>query len=213
LPAFPDLSIDPVTGTIGRRPSGARLYHRGSRFGPPARRKLDRNLIARIIFSAEALDRRTRGKGQHGGVLKAKGLDVLRALLRRFYSHATGECYPSYDAIVEAAGCCRNTVRRALRALEGVGIIETARRKVVASFKRGRCRFDVAVQDSNSYVFNFAWGDRAAHGDLALTLFRETAEGKFCPETSQEIKNTMSPALAAVLERLEHAIHRRENTD
>ena len=82
LPAISNLS-DADTGTIGRRPSGARLYHRGSRFGDPERRKLDRNLVARILFLAEALDRRTRGKGQHGGLLKAKGLDVLRALLRR----------------------------------------------------------------------------------------------------------------------------------
>ena len=65
LPSIASLS-DAVTGTIGRRPSGARLYHRGSRFGDPERRKLDRNLVARILWLAEALDRRTRGKGQHG---------------------------------------------------------------------------------------------------------------------------------------------------
>jgi DNA-binding transcriptional MocR family regulator len=30
-----------------------------------------------------------------GGLLKAKGLDVLRALLKRFYNYLTGECFPS----------------------------------------------------------------------------------------------------------------------
>jgi len=90
--------IDDITGTIGRRPSGARLYHRGSRFGEPERRKLDRNLVARILYLAEALERRTRTKGQHGGLLKGKGLDVLRALLRSFYSYRTGECFPSHEA-------------------------------------------------------------------------------------------------------------------
>jgi hypothetical protein len=49
-------AIDTVTGTIGRRPSGARLYHRNSRFGEPERRKLDRNLVARLLFLAEASD-------------------------------------------------------------------------------------------------------------------------------------------------------------
>ena len=46
-----DSLSDAVTGTIGRRPSGARLYHRGSRFGDPERRKIDRNLVARILFA------------------------------------------------------------------------------------------------------------------------------------------------------------------
>ena len=66
MPAFSSLP-NPVTGTIGRRPSGAPLYRRGSVFGEPARRQLDRNLVAKILFLAEALDRRTRGKGMHGG--------------------------------------------------------------------------------------------------------------------------------------------------
>ena len=207
MPAITTLPIDTVTGTVGRRPSGAPLYRRGSRFGPPARRKLDRNLIARLLFAAEALDRRTRGKRQHGGLLKAKGLDVLRALLRRFYSHRDGTCYPSYDAIAEAAGCCRRTVATKLQILADIGIIEAIRRKVVASFTSAvhRARFDVAVQTSNSYVFNFAQPDRAAHGDLALPLLRpdienhvrgslREAECKSCSETSTPAKNTLADA-------------------
>jgi DNA-binding MarR family transcriptional regulator len=157
MPAFTTLPVDPLTGAIGRRTSGAPLYHRGSQFGAPERRKLDRNLIAKILFCAEALDRRTRAKGQHGGLLKPKGLDVLRALLRRFYSHRDGTCFPSYDAIAEAAGCCRATVATKLRILEQLGIIETIRRKVVASFtsRAHRVRFDVAVQTSNAYGLTY----------------------------------------------------------
>ena len=34
-----------------------------------ARTAPDRNLVAKILFLAEALDRRTRGKGMHGGIL------------------------------------------------------------------------------------------------------------------------------------------------
>jgi hypothetical protein len=210
LPAFTTLPIDPVTGAVGRRASGAPLYHRGSQFGPPERRQLDRNLVAKILFLAEALDRRTREKSMHGGLLKAKGLDVLRALLRRFYSYCDGTCFPSYDAIAAAAGCARSTVAAKLRILEQLGIVETIRRKVVASFtsRVHRVRFDVAVQTSNAYLFNLPIADRPQHGDLALPLLKpkEQAESELQPETISEILNTLPPDLAAALEGLRRAI-------
>lgn len=194
MPAITTLPIDPVTGAVGRRSSGAPLYRRGSRFGPPECCKLDRNLVARIMFCAEAFDRRTRAKGQHGGLLKGKGLDVLRVLLKCFYCYATGECFPSYDAIAEAAGCSRSTVAAKLRVLEEYGIIRTIRRKVVASFtsRVHRVRFDVGVQTSNSYVFNLPITERPQHGDFGLPLLRPKtalaagpkAESKFRAETS-----------------------------
>jgi hypothetical protein len=203
LPAISNYLLNADTGTVGRRPSGARLYHRGSRFGPPEARRLDRTQVHRIMWLAEALDRRTRAKGQHGGLLKTKGLDVLRALLRRFYSYRTGECFPSWDVIAGAAGCCRETVRKKLVMLEQLGIIETVRRKVVGTYtsRRHRVSFDVAVQTSNSYVFNFALADRPEHGDLALPLWRKPAvvalrkapEAKFQPETSSDSTKALSP--------------------
>ena len=99
---------------------------------------------------------------------------MLRALLRRFYSHRDGTCFPCYDAIAEAAGCCRETVAEKLRVLEQLGIMETIRRKVVASFtsRVHRVRFDVAVQTSNSYRFNLPIADRPQHGDTALPLLK-----------------------------------------
>ena len=58
-----------------------------------------------------------------------------------------------------------------------------------------RVRFDVAVQTSNSYVFNFALPDRAEFGDLALPLLRlREAESKFQAETSTPVKNTLAYA-------------------
>ena len=119
MPAFMTLPIDPVTGAVGRRPSGAPLYHRGSQFGPPERRKLDRNMHVRILYLAIALDRRTRQKGQHGGILKRTGVDVLRTLLFTFLNMQTGACFPSHEQIAQAAGCCIETVRKAIRALGG----------------------------------------------------------------------------------------------
>jgi hypothetical protein len=210
--------LDAETGTIGRRPSGARLYHRNSRFGDPERRKLDRNLVARILYLAEALDRRTRGRGQHGGLLKAKGLDVLRALLRGFYSYRTGECFPSHEAIAQAAGCCVETVRRKLRALEAAGIVQTIRRKIVVSVSRARReRYDFAVQTSNSYLFNVPIADRREHGDLALLLLAGKApetggflpDAKFRHETGLPIKTNLPPDLTAALEGLGKLIGNR----
>src|SRR5690242_10346188 len=176
LSAFP--IIDPVTGAIGRRPSGARLYHRNSQFGPPACRKLDRNLRVRILYLTIAMDRRTRQPGQHGGIFKRTGIEVLRALLFTFLNMQTGACFPSHEQIAEAAGCCIETVRKAIRALELASIIETMRRKVVASFtsRAARVRFSVAVQTSNSYVFNVPITERARHGDTALPLLRPRPE-------------------------------------
>lgn len=220
LPAFTSISLDPITGAIGRRPSGAPLYHRDSRFGPPERRRLNRRLIYRILACAEALEARTRTKGRHGGVLGGKALDVLRTLLRAFYSHKTGECFPSHKAIADAAGCCIETVRKAIRRLELAGIIETIRRKAVQRFtsRALRVTYDVAVQDSNSYVFNFPLPDRPTEGDLALPLFASSkADAKFWYETSETIKPTMpapiDPVLSAALRRLGAAIEEAERLD
>ncbi len=52
--------------------------------------RLDRNARARLMVHAEALDRRTRLPGQHGGVLKRTGLAVLKALLFGFANVITG---------------------------------------------------------------------------------------------------------------------------
>lgn len=204
--------------TPGRRPSGARLYHRNSRFGEPERRRLDRAHVWKIMACAEALERRTRGKGQHGGLLKAKGLDVLRALLRRFYSYTNGTCFPSYREIAETAGCCVETVRQKLRALEEVGIIETIRRKAVVSYsnRAHRVRFDVPEQTSNSYVFNFAVVDRPAHGDLALPLLREPAvspNAKLSHETSLGVFSKEAAELEAAIAGWRHALEAREAAD
>src|SRR3954452_12861638 len=153
LPAF---TPDFLLSNPGRRPSGARLYHRGSIFSEPVRCRIDRAQAWRLIEAAETLNRATRQPGQHGGCLKRSGVDVLRVLLRHFYSHRDGTCFPSYEAIARAAGCCVETVRMALRRLEAAGFITRLRRKVVQSVvnRVRRIRFDCAVQTSNSYGFN-----------------------------------------------------------
>lgn len=197
------LLVDP-SFPVGRRPSGAKLYHRDSVFGPPGQRRIDRELIARLLFLIEALDRKTRLPGRHGGDLKAKGRDVLRALLLTFYNRRTGECFPSYEAIAASAGCARSTVALALKRLVSVGMIEIVRRKTVARFELpGRRTFDCAVQDSNSYLFNFAYVHRWRWGDLSLPLFRRdkpkselrTETGSMNPKIAPELPTELENAL------------------
>ena len=64
-------------------------------------RPLDRNQRAKILFLAEAMDRRTHKPGQHGGFLGRTGLAVLRALITRFHNVKTGRLDPSYEAIAK----------------------------------------------------------------------------------------------------------------
>ncbi len=91
---------------------------------------IDRNERARLLFRAEALDRRTHQPGQHGGCLKRSGLAVLRALLFGFANVATGRCDPGYDALARAANVTRSTVAVALSRLEGAGLVVRVRRQV-----------------------------------------------------------------------------------
>jgi len=210
MPAFTTLPVDTVTGAIGKRPSGAPLYHRGSQFGPPERRKLDRNIRVRILHLAIALDRRTKQPRQHGGILKRTGIEVLRQLLFTFLNMQTGACFPSHEQIARAAGCCIETVRKAIRALEAAGIIETVRRKCIATFtsRQHRARYDVAVQDSNSYVFNTPLPDRPTEGDTALPLLQPPSEADTSNryETTQQVINQLPRDLAIALEGLRRAI-------
>ena len=102
---------------------------------------INRNERARLLFHVEALDRRTRLKRQHGGVLKRTGLAVLRALLFHFANVVTGRCDPSYETLARAAGVARSTVAVALRRLEAAGLLERIRRQAGP------------VRSSNAYVF------------------------------------------------------------
>jgi DNA-binding transcriptional ArsR family regulator len=90
---------------------------------------MDRNARARLIYLAEALDRRTCRPGQHGGVLKRTGLAVLKALVFGFHNVATGRCDPGYDALARLAGVARSTVAVALARLEEAELIVRTRRQ------------------------------------------------------------------------------------
>jgi hypothetical protein len=94
-------------------------------FGRP--RALDRNAKVRIMHWARCLSRKTE-KGKAYGVVTAKALAVLEALLWAFHNAKSGLCFPSYETIAEAAGCARSSIAGALHALEDCGILSWVNR-------------------------------------------------------------------------------------
>jgi hypothetical protein len=115
---------------------------------------LDRNAKARLLHRARALMRATE-QGRHYGAVTAKCYAVYAALLMGFHNNGSGRCFPSYDAIAEAAGCCRRTVAMAIYALEAAGLLSVANRLV-----RVKWRDELALvwrtrvmRTSNCYAF------------------------------------------------------------
>jgi CRP-like cAMP-binding protein len=111
------------------RPGGSRRQpgQREKMFGLGRPRALDRNAKVRIMHWARCLARRTE-KGRAYGVITAKALAVLEALLWGFHNAKSGVCFPSYERIAEAAGCARSTVAQALKALEDAEILSWVHR-------------------------------------------------------------------------------------
>jgi len=108
-------------------------------------RPIDRNQRVRVIVDAEALERRTKGKGCKSGVLGQSALRVLRSLLFDFCAIPTGRCCPSYERIREMTGFCYSTISGALKRLEESGLVRIVRRII-------RTRLG-ARQTSNAYAF------------------------------------------------------------
>ncbi len=117
---------------------------------------MDRNARARLIYFAEALDRRTHEPGRHGGDLKRTGLAVLKALLFIFANAVTGRCDPSLETLARMAGCARSTVAEALNRLEAAGLVRRVARWRAVAANGGL----VVVRASNAYSFPAAGGAR-----------------------------------------------------
>ena len=96
-------------------------------YGDGPRVPLDREAKVRIMHLARCLKRRTE-KGKHYGRLTGKFVDVLHAMLWLIHDARSGQCNPSYETIADKAGCCRDTVYEAIRALESAGILSWVQR-------------------------------------------------------------------------------------
>ncbi len=112
---------------------------------------MDRNARARLIYLAEALDRRTHQPGRHGGVLRRTGLAVLKALIFCFLG-PSGRCDPSLESLAQIAGCARSAVIEALKRLEAAGLVQRIGRWRAVAANGGL----VVVQLSNAYLFPMA---------------------------------------------------------
>jgi hypothetical protein len=199
-------------------------YRKGSVFGC-AWRKLDRNALARLLAEAEAFDRRTHTPGRHGGLLGRACLDILRALVKRFYNHATGRLDPSYDALAEAAGAARSTAQASIAKLERYGFLERVRRLVrvrvryvspITGEPAARVR---AVQDTNGYRLSSpSQTERMEPGREAPKLRKacdtESRSGtnRFFNSMPLSPASSTPNALALALERLGRAIASRPQT-
>jgi Helix-turn-helix domain len=118
---------EPPKATLGFPRAARRLERREKMFGLGRPRALDRNAKVRIMHWARCLARRTE-KGRAYGVITAKALAVLEALLWAFHNAKSGLCFPSYERIADAAHCARSTVAEALKALEDAGILTWVQR-------------------------------------------------------------------------------------
>jgi len=130
---------------------------RAKAFGTGRAIPLDRNAKARIWAYANGYTARHRRRGQHRGPLTRAYLDVLRALLWGFHNTHTGRCFPSYDAIAEAAKVDRATVARAITALEVGRVLSwenrLVRERIMAPGLLGPVASLVPRRTSNAYWF------------------------------------------------------------
>ena len=141
---------------------------------------IDRNQRVKIIYAAEALERRTKAKGCKSGVLGQSGLRVLRSLLFDFCAIPTGRCCPSYEAIRARTGFCNSTISGALKRLETSGLVQIVRRII-------RTRLG-ARQTSNAYAFS-----RCTHGERKPDYSQPR-------ETTNLLKNkSMQPSLPGLV--------------
>jgi hypothetical protein len=129
---------------------------------------IDRNQRILIMRAAEALELRTKGKGCKSGVLMQSGLRVIHCLLFVFCAVPSGRCCPSYEAIREATGYCKNTISGALSRLETSGFLRITRRIIRTPLG--------ARQTSNAYAFReFGQGERKpeyTHSTATTNLFK-----------------------------------------
>jgi hypothetical protein len=150
-------------------------------FGEGRLLPLDRNAKARIMVLAHALMRRN-GEGKHYGVLTAKFVAVLGALLWGFHNAKSGRCFPSYERIAEQADCSRASVYSAIHALERAGILTWVNRIVRVRewgpdlFGRARNRWRV-IRTSNAYTFNDPQ-PQARPPDSSKSKFQTGTEGQ-----------------------------------
>ena len=153
-------------------------------FGDGPRLPLDREAKLRIKVRARALLQRTEA-GKAYGVVTAKALAVLDALLWGFHNGKSGQCDPSYPTIAARAGCARSTVALAIKVLELAGVLTWVNRITRERthehdlFGHWVTRWRI-VRRSNAYLFR----DPKAAADRGNSSKSENRSGTTIPAFS-----------------------------
>lgn len=182
-------------------------HRREKMFGEGRCLPLDRNAKVRVMTLARALTHRTE-EGKHYGVITAKFIRVLEALLWGFHNAGTGRCFPGYEAIAERADCARSTVYEAIHALERAGVLTWVNRITRIRewgpdlFGKAANRWRV-IRTSNAYTFNDPQAC-AARGGPPNSSKSEFKTGTTVQDSFLATPSTVNdhPPLLAALERL-----------
>lgn len=164
-------------------------YHATASYQEGPKVSIDRNLAAKIMVVARAIERNSfavRQKGKHGGALGRAALRVLETLLYVVRPYR-GRLCPSYDTLAELALMSRRTVGSAIETLERLGFITVHRRLKRITEPLGF----KTVQDTNAYEIH---PPKGFFGEMVHRLFFGAAECKnFSPKETHIYKNTRLP--------------------
>jgi hypothetical protein len=121
-------------------------------------RKLSNGERDHIMRRAITLEKATRPRGCHNGLLGRCAIDTLRALLYDFLNMADGLCHPSISKLTKAMRekglrWSRSAVFAAIAALERAGILKRTQRHKRAFVTIGGLLRKTTVQQSNLYAF------------------------------------------------------------
>jgi len=120
LPAFPGFE---GPKTYAAWPVWSNSTTKEIRFQP-----ISKKAAVRLFHRARDFDRQTNRPGHHGGAVGPTALQVLHTLIFDFLNYASGRLDPSHAAIAHAANLCERAVRKALKRLRELGILNWVRR-------------------------------------------------------------------------------------
>lgn len=157
---------------------------RGSEFKSPPQVNTDRNFIARIMFMANVIERKSwlnRAKGKQGGTFGRSAIALLHVLLY-VVNKKSGYLAPSYDTLARLSRMSRRSVITAMQVLERMGFVTIHRR-----VRRVKTLLGVKmVQDCNAYEYHLPKG----LGALAWSIFKPSSECKNFSASNPQKKNT-----------------------
>lgn len=105
---------------------------------------------AHLLARAKWFNKLRRAKGEHGGPLKAIGIEVYEALLFHYHNRKTGQCDPSLEEIAKFIRHSPSTVSEAIKRLAAAKLLHIVPRRDIGIRRDGR-KLPCVV--SNAYVF------------------------------------------------------------